>query len=102
MWVMARQYTGRVVTVTNDKIFDEPVYNYSREFPYLWEEMRLGISYLADRNLAEHILLDVANRHTIHVQELNAISRRWNAARISRSFQRFALIPHKHSCLRSR
>ena len=30
MWVRARQYTGRVVTVTNDKIFTEPVYNYSR------------------------------------------------------------------------
>jgi small-conductance mechanosensitive channel len=30
VWVQARQYTGRIVTVTNDKIFEEPVYNYSR------------------------------------------------------------------------
>src|SRR5947209_6306115 len=44
MWVRARQYTGRIVTVTNDKIFDEPVYNYTREFPYIWEEMSIPIS----------------------------------------------------------
>src|SRR5205085_1138178 len=33
MWVQARQYTGRIVTVTNGAVFDEPVYNYSRDFP---------------------------------------------------------------------
>ena len=45
----ARQYSGRIVTVTNAKIFDEPVYNYTRDFPYLWEELRLPIPYSADR-----------------------------------------------------
>lgn len=39
MWVKARQYTGRVVTVSNLEVFDEPVFNYTREFPYLWEEI---------------------------------------------------------------
>jgi small-conductance mechanosensitive channel len=33
--VRSRQYTGRIVTVSNAKIFDEPVYNYTRDFPYL-------------------------------------------------------------------
>jgi hypothetical protein len=28
-----------------DLIFDEPVYYDARDFPYLWEEMRLPISY---------------------------------------------------------
>ena len=49
MWVHSRQYTGRIVTVTNAKIFDEPVYNYTRDFPYIWEEIRLPIPYTADR-----------------------------------------------------
>jgi small-conductance mechanosensitive channel len=71
MWVLARQYTGRVVIVTNDKIFDSPVYNYSRDFPYIWEEMRVGISYDADRARAEQILLDVARRHTTQVSEMS-------------------------------
>src|SRR5436305_6129295 len=39
MWVQARQYSGRIVRVTNDKIFDTPVYNYTRQFPFVWEEM---------------------------------------------------------------
>jgi hypothetical protein len=43
MWVRSRQFTGRIVTVTNDKVFDEPVYNYPREFPFIWEEMTLPI-----------------------------------------------------------
>lgn len=41
VWVNSRQYTGRVVTVTNGAIFDDPVYNYTREFPYLCEEIML-------------------------------------------------------------
>jgi len=72
MWVEARQYTGRVVTITNDKIFDTPVYNYSREFPYLWEEMHLPIPYSADRRVAERILLEAARRHTVRTTELSA------------------------------
>jgi small-conductance mechanosensitive channel len=63
-WVNARQYTGRLVRVTNDRIFDAPVYNYTREFPYLWEEMQFPIGYTADRRRAEEILLEVAERLT--------------------------------------
>lgn len=82
MWVGARQYTGRVVTVTNDKIFDEPVYNYTRDFPYIWEEIRLPLRYGADRAGAEAILLEAARRHTTPVAEmgqqaLQAMQRRY-------------------------
>ncbi len=65
MWVRSRQYTGRIVTVTNDKIFDEAVYNYTRNFPYLWEEISLPIPYAADRERAEQIMLEAARRHTM-------------------------------------
>lgn len=58
MWVRSRQFTGRIVTVTNDKVFDEPVYNYTREFPFIWEEMTVPIPYRADRARAEAILLE--------------------------------------------
>jgi small-conductance mechanosensitive channel len=69
-WVQARQYTGRIVRVSNSVIFDEPVYNYTREFPYIWEEMRLPVSYDADRARVEKILLDAAKRHTVKIAEL--------------------------------
>jgi small-conductance mechanosensitive channel len=70
VWVRGRQYTGRIVTITNDKIFDEPVYNYSRDFPYLWEEMTLPVSYQSDRKRAEEILLEIARKHTVKINEL--------------------------------
>lgn len=63
-WVHARQYTGRLVRVTNDKIFDSPVYNYTRVFPFFWEEIHLPIKYSDDRNRVEQILLDAARKHT--------------------------------------
>lgn len=70
-WVKARQYSGRIVTVSNDKIFDTPVYNYSREFPYIWEEIGVPIRYAADRGRAEQILLDAATRHTLTFVQLS-------------------------------
>ncbi|MGY1609265.1 mechanosensitive ion channel domain-containing protein [Geodermatophilus sp. SYSU D00700] len=71
-WVRSRQYTGRVVTVTNDKVFDEAVYNYTRDFPYLWEELSLPIRYTDDRGRAEQILLDAARRQTVAADDVPA------------------------------
>ena len=65
MWVRSRQFTGRIVTVTNDKVFDEPVYNYSHDFPYIWDEINLPVRYEDDRGKAESILLDAARRHAV-------------------------------------
>jgi small-conductance mechanosensitive channel len=65
MWVRSRQFTGRIVTVTNDKVFDEPVYNYTRDFPYIWDEINLPVKYGDDTARAEQILLDVARRHAL-------------------------------------
>ncbi|MCM2348644.1 MAG: mechanosensitive ion channel family protein [Bacteriovoracaceae bacterium] len=63
MWIKGRQFTGRIVTVTNDKIFENPVFNYTRGFPFIWEEINLPIKYNADRRIAETILLESVNKH---------------------------------------
>jgi small-conductance mechanosensitive channel len=68
VWVHGRQYTGRIVTVTNDKVFEEPIFNSTREFPFVWEEIQIPITYAADRNRAEAILLDAAQRETADAQ----------------------------------
>ena len=65
MWIRSRQFTGRIVTVTNDKVFDEPVYNYTREFPYIWDEINLPVRYEDNRARAEEILVDAARRHAL-------------------------------------
>ncbi|HET7814848.1 MAG TPA: hypothetical protein VFL13_10795, partial [Candidatus Baltobacteraceae bacterium] len=63
MWVMARQYTGRIVTISNGTIFDQPVYNYTRDFPFIWEEIHVGIGYADNYERAEQILLEAAQTH---------------------------------------
>lgn len=70
MWVKSRQLTGRLVTVPNSKIFDEPVYNYTRDFEFIWEEMLIPISYSDDRAAAERILLEVAQKHQVAIDDL--------------------------------
>ena len=64
MWVRSRQPTGRIVTVSNSKVFDEPVYNYTREFPFIWDEIMVPVRYQDDRGKVEQLLLDSAARHT--------------------------------------
>ena len=68
-WVGARQYTGRIVTVTNDKVFDTPVFNYTRDFPYIWEEVTVPVRYADDRRRPEAILLAAAEALTVPVAD---------------------------------
>ena len=65
MWVQARQYTGRIVTVTNGAVFDEPVYNYSRDFPFIWEELHIQVKHDTDLQTAERVLIDATARHSL-------------------------------------
>lgn len=72
-WVESRQYSGRIVTVSNAQIFDEPVYNYTRNFPYIWEEMHLPISFKDDRNRAEQIIVESVAEHTKDIAALGQL-----------------------------
>jgi small-conductance mechanosensitive channel len=75
MWVRARQFTGRIVTITNDKLFEEPVYNFTHEFPFIWEEMHVPIPYRADRARAEAILIEAVRRETRDFEQRAAEAR---------------------------
>ena len=70
MWVHSRQYSGRIVTISNAEIFEQPVYNYTREFPYIWEEIHLPIAYRDDRHLAEQIILQAVERNTADIANI--------------------------------
>jgi small-conductance mechanosensitive channel len=72
MWVKSRQFTGRIVTVSNSRIFSEPVFNYTREFPYIWEEMTIPITFKEKRGLVEEILLKSASSHGIDIAHISA------------------------------
>ncbi|RYC32725.1 mechanosensitive ion channel [Lichenibacterium minor] len=72
VWVKSRQFTGRIVTVSNSKIFEEPVYNYTRDFPFIWEEMSVTVRYEDDRAAVERIVMDAARRHAVDPAEISA------------------------------
>lgn len=71
-WVRSRQFTGRIVTVTNDKVFDEPVYNYTHEFAYLWDEVSVPVRYSSDFTAAEKCMLSAARSHALTQEKVGS------------------------------
>ena len=61
-WVKADQYSGRIVRIANSFVFTEPVYNFSADFPYLWDEVVLPIKYGSDIHLTRSILEQAAEQ----------------------------------------
>lgn len=60
-WVNGDLYNGRIVLVSNSFVFKEPVFNYSGDFGFLWDELRLPVQFGSDYELTRKILLSVAN-----------------------------------------
>lgn len=60
-WVKGDLYNGRIVRVANSFVFKEPVYNYSGDFPFLWDEITIPVTYGGDHHLAREILVRVTN-----------------------------------------
>jgi small-conductance mechanosensitive channel len=61
-WVAGRQYTGRIVAISNKATFTEPVFNYSAAFEFIWEELTVPVAYREDWRAAERILAEEASR----------------------------------------
>lgn len=59
-WVTSDNYSGRIIQVPNSKIYQESVSNYSSDFPFLWDEIKLPIKYGSDLELTEEIILKTA------------------------------------------
>jgi len=59
-WVNGDLYNGRIVRVANSFVFKEPVFNYSADFPFLWDEITLPVRYGSDWKLARLMLESVA------------------------------------------
>ncbi len=60
-WVNADLYNGCIVRVANSFVFKEPVFNYSGDFPFLWDEITVPVKYGSDYKLARKILQKIAN-----------------------------------------
>ena len=63
-WISGDQYSGRIVRVGNSFIFKEPVFNYSSDFPFLWDEITVPIRFGSDYELARKLFLQVLDEVT--------------------------------------
>ena len=59
-WVKGDLYNGRLVRIANSYVFKEPVFNYSGDFPFLWDEITFPIRYGCDWRAASEMLTRVA------------------------------------------
>ena len=59
-WVSSDLYNGRIVRIANSFVFKEPVFNYSADFPFLWDELTVPMKYESDWRLARRVLGEVA------------------------------------------
>jgi len=59
-WVNADLYSGRIVKIANSFVFTQPVYNYSTDFPFLWDEIKIPISFGSDYTFTRELIMHVA------------------------------------------
>jgi small-conductance mechanosensitive channel len=68
-WVKSDLYNGRIVRVANSFVFKEPVYNYSADFPFLWDEIVIRVRYGSDWKYAKEafgqVLTDVTREDVV-------------------------------------
>lgn len=58
-WVDGDLYNGRIVLIANSFVFKEPVFNYSGDFPFLWDEIKLPIKFGSDYAKTKELLTRV-------------------------------------------
>lgn len=78
-WVHADQSTGRIIHVPNGKVFTEPLANYTRGFPYIWNELEVTVTFESDWRAAKELLLEIVKTATEDLddaqREIRAASR---------------------------
>ena len=55
-WVSGDLYNGRIVRVANSFVFKEAVFNYSADFPFVWDEVVVPIKYGGNLSEAREII----------------------------------------------
>ena len=72
-WVNGDLYNGRIVRIANSVIFKDPVFNYSADFPFLWDEITVPVRYGSDweytRNSLEAIVNEVCRDYAVESRE---------------------------------
>ncbi|MBZ0114074.1 MAG: mechanosensitive ion channel family protein [Thermoanaerobaculia bacterium] len=63
-WVDADQSTGRVVHVPNGFVISSTLFNYSRGFHYIWNEIPILVTFESNWKKARDLLLEIVEKET--------------------------------------
>lgn len=64
---LGEQSTGKVAHIPNNYIFLHKITNANKGFKYIWNEILVRITLDSDFEKAKEILLDIANKHALHI-----------------------------------
>lgn len=59
-WVDADQYTGRILHIPNSFVLNQTIKNYTRDYSFIWDEIRILLIYGSNWKKAEKIALKAA------------------------------------------
>ncbi len=68
-WVDADQSTGRLIHIPNGVVFRDPLANYTRGMQFIWDEIRVPITFESDWRKAKEALTDIVRRHSAEAVE---------------------------------
>jgi len=68
-WVDGDQSTGRVVHLPHGQIFRNALYNYTKGFEFLWNEISILVTFESDWEKAKEILLKLGQEASHEIQE---------------------------------
>jgi len=58
-WVDADQSTGRIIHIPNRTVFSHAIANYTQQFPYIWDELPILITFESNWEKAKKILEEI-------------------------------------------
>ena len=59
-WMKGDTFTGRIAVIPNSMVFDNPVLNYTKDLPFIWDEVATLVTYESDIELAKGYILESA------------------------------------------
>lgn len=68
-WVDADQSTGRMVHIPNGVVFRDALANYTRGMAFVWDEIRVPITFESDWRKAKELLTEIVQRHSAEAVE---------------------------------
>ena len=66
-WIDGDSNTGRVIHVPNGKVFTDDLANYGKGFKYIWNELKVLVTFESDWKKAKKILHTVASDNAEHI-----------------------------------